>query len=171
MRGRDRVVARWVVRVLNALPIAVGGALLVVLTLAVGANVIARYVFNSSLFWADEVARFALIWITFLGAAALVRLDEHITVEVFVARLPRGLQTATRALTDVLVAAIGLLLVWAGIDQVERQWGQVSPALDLHMGLVYTVIPIAGVYLFVYAVGRLATVCRATRHGHEPTEI
>ena len=49
-----------------------------------------RYILNDSLAWTEEIARYALIWITFIGAAVVVRKNSHIAVEVLLHFLPAG---------------------------------------------------------------------------------
>lgn len=160
--------------ILNNIPIVVGSLLLICLTVAVCSNVIARFFFNSSVIWSDEVARFSLIWVTFLGSAVLVRTWDHITVDVFVARMPNSVQDATYLLSNTLSTAIAFLLIWQGIDQVGRQSLQMSPALQLNMGMIYTVVPIAGLYMLAYSLNnmvRLRQRARAIRPGAESLEL
>ncbi|MBO0345125.1 TRAP transporter small permease [Roseibium limicola] len=42
-----------------------------------------RYVLNDSLGWTEEIARYLLILVTFIGAVTAVRKESHIAVEIF----------------------------------------------------------------------------------------
>src|SRR6185312_8065734 len=69
-----------------------------------------RYVLNDSLAWTEEIARYALIWITFIGAAVVVRKNSHIAVEVLLHFLPAGSARVLLALVDTFkLLFIGLL--------------------------------------------------------------
>ena len=48
-----------------------------------------RYVLNNSLSWTEEIARYLLMWITFIGAAVAMRRGTHIAVEVALLFLPK----------------------------------------------------------------------------------
>ena len=141
-----------ILKILNAIPLVLGTILMLFISAVTVTNVIARYIFNHGLSWADETARFGLIWITFLGAAVLVRLGEHITVDLFVDRMPRFLQTFCYVLSQLIKSSVAMVLIWKGMEQVSRQSGQISPGLEANMGMIYTVIPFAGLYMLVYAV-------------------
>lgn len=69
----------WLVRLEQVL--AVG--LLATILLAMGAQVIARYVFGSPLSWSEEVARLAMIWLTFIAASFVAAKREHIAVDLY----------------------------------------------------------------------------------------
>ena len=43
----------------------------------VAAQVFFRYVLNHSLFWSEELARYILVWLTFLGASVAYRRGVH----------------------------------------------------------------------------------------------
>jgi len=129
--------------------------LMVALVSAVSWQVISRYVFSSPSSWTEEVARFLLIWIGVLGAAYAFRTGVHLGLDV----LPKKLTgTAARVLKMftllmVLVFAIGVLVI-GGISLVSLTWElkQYSAVLGLPIALVYSVIPIAGVLICLYAV-------------------
>ena len=57
----------------------------------VAAQVFFRYVLNHSLFWSEELARYILVWLTFLGASVAYRRGVHPRIDLFVSRVsPRG---------------------------------------------------------------------------------
>ena len=60
-----------------------------------------RYVLNDSLGWTEEIARFLLIVVTFLGGVMVVRRQTHIAVELLYRYLPRPLRRALQTTIDV----------------------------------------------------------------------
>jgi hypothetical protein len=46
------------------------------MTVVVAVQVFFRYVLNQSLFWSEELARYLLVWLSFLGASVAYR-DNH----------------------------------------------------------------------------------------------
>jgi C4-dicarboxylate transporter DctQ subunit len=152
-----------IIKVLDAVPIILGTVLMIVISGVVFANVIARYVFNYGLVWSDEVARFSLIWITFLGAAVLVRLGQHIKIDILVSYLPRMMQSLCFVLSQLLNCLVAVILVYEGSQQALRQSVQVSPGLEMNMGLIYTIVPFAGLYMLAYGVANLLDYGRTHR--------
>jgi TRAP-type C4-dicarboxylate transport system permease small subunit len=52
------------------------------------AQVISRYVFNNSIIWSEELARYHFIVLTFIGSNMVVRKDSLIKIEFFIMYLP-----------------------------------------------------------------------------------
>ncbi|MCD7908587.1 MAG: TRAP transporter small permease, partial [Clostridium sp.] len=63
-------------------------ALLVLMVVVCFIQVFNRYVIGQVFFWAEEFTLYALIWMTFLGAAIAVRQDAHTKIDFFVNLLP-----------------------------------------------------------------------------------
>src|SRR5262245_24684741 len=60
-----------------------------------------RYVLNDSLAWTEEIARYGLMWVAFIGGAVVVRKNSHIAVELLANILPAGSgRVALAALID-----------------------------------------------------------------------
>jgi TRAP-type C4-dicarboxylate transport system permease small subunit len=62
--------------------------LFVVLIILATAQVLFRYVIQYPLPWTEELARFTLVWVTFLGAASITRRKLHLAVDFFISRMP-----------------------------------------------------------------------------------
>ncbi len=93
-RGTGLVVDRLC---LGAAVAAVAAALLVV-----AAQVVFRYGLNDSLIWAEEFARFALIWAAFLGVPVAYRRGEHVGVTLLIENLPAVFARVLIFLTHIL---------------------------------------------------------------------
>lgn len=141
--------------------VAVNGGLLIALMAAMAllviANVIGRYVFNHSFVWAEELSRYMMVWVGFLGSGLVLRIGAHLAVDVFQDLLPRrGAQLMRAGVVAVMAGAI-LAMLWLGVQYVHFAWGQETPVLNWNFGAVYLAIPIGallmGVYLAFIAVG------------------
>jgi TRAP-type transport system small permease protein len=137
-----------------------------ILTIMVGlvfGNVVARYVFNSAITWAEEVARFLFVWLTFVGASFGLMRGLHLGMDMVVARLsPR-----TRSLIEVVNGFIILafLGVWVvgGVHLIQANLDYMSPATGFSMGLVYMIGPLAAVLMGIEALSRLAASIKTLR--------
>jgi TRAP-type C4-dicarboxylate transport system permease small subunit len=116
--------------------------LLAAMAALVFANVVGRYLFGLSFAWAEEVARYLMIWAALLAAGLALREGAHIAVDTLPDALPPRLAVALRALVALGVAAFLALLVWLGLEYAEFARMQRTPVLRLSMGLVYLAVPI-----------------------------
>jgi len=140
--------------------------MVIILTTMVGlvfGNVVARYVFNSAITWAEEVARFLFVWLTFVGASFGLMKGLHLGMDMVVARLkPR-----TRSLIEVVNGFIILafLGVWVvgGVHLIQANLDYMSPATGFSMGLVYLIGPLAAVLMGIEALSRLAVSIKSLR--------
>ena len=57
--------------------------LLVVILVTMGMQVVSRYVFGSPISWSEEVARLAMIWLTFVASSFVAAKKQHIAVDLF----------------------------------------------------------------------------------------
>jgi TRAP-type C4-dicarboxylate transport system permease small subunit len=113
------------------------------------ANVVGRYVFVKSIFFAEELARFLFIWMVFLGAAIIIKTNGHISVDLLPLKL-KG-KPAGRYL-DAFIQLCGFLflaiLFSGGVTLTRVMNVYSSPALGIPIGCVYWVVPLgAGVML------------------------
>jgi TRAP-type C4-dicarboxylate transport system permease small subunit len=81
-------------------------ALILILTAMIGYEVIARYVFSNPTGFANQFAAYSMPVITFLAAAATLRKDGHVSVDILSKRFPGRLQILTEGFSVVLIAFI-----------------------------------------------------------------
>ncbi len=113
-------------------------------------QVFSRYVLNASLFWAEELGRYFLIWITFLGASIGVKYKSHIGIDFFYRRYsPR-----VRKFFDIIIIISGLLLSFImffyGIKISLFVRFQQSSALLIPMSIPYISIAVGGMFIFIH---------------------
>jgi TRAP-type C4-dicarboxylate transport system permease small subunit len=89
-------------------------ALLIALAVIVVAAVVARYAFNSSFIWYDEIASVLLAWITFYGAAYAAIRRRHLGFEGILLACPVPLRLALFVAGELIVYSVFAILAYAG---------------------------------------------------------
>lgn len=123
-------------------------ALMVVLVVSVFCQITLRF-FNYSIAWTEELSRYSMIWMTFLGAAYALAKRAHIRMEFFVDRTAGILKQVLIVLAAAVCLVFFVLMVVKGYELSMRVMDQPSAVLQVPMGIVYSVIPISGVILVV----------------------
>ncbi len=131
-------------------------AILVVIVLA---GVFFRYVLGSSIPWSEEVGRYLMIWLGFLGASLALREGLHVGVELVVQWLPPRVATSLRGLARGAMAGFLLVVTYYGVSLVANLWDQVSPVAGIRMTWPYLAIPVGSLLMLI----QLATPAKATR--------
>jgi TRAP-type C4-dicarboxylate transport system permease small subunit len=133
-------------------------------------GVVYRYVLLSPLAWVEEVVRFCLVWVTFLGAYLALRRGQHIAMDVAYRRLgPRG-RRAADVLGGGLVAAFFLVLAWYGTRYAYAFLGARSPYLGFPQGWTYFALPVGAVLLLVALAPGLVGLVRPAPADPSPEE-
>jgi len=112
----------------------------------VGAQVALRYGFNSSLDWADEIARLTFVWSIFLAIALGIKTGSHIGIEIVVAKLPAALRSALGRLIALVCAAALLLVAWQSMTVARDQWDELMGAVNASTGWFLVPLIVGGVH-------------------------
>jgi len=113
-----------------------------------------RYVFNSPLTWGEELIVALLTWMVFLGAAAAVRSQMHIRIDVMAPIFRKAAFNWLNALTVVIGAIIIIVAVWACYDQVLQELVVDSPMMGVSKAWFAAAMP-AGLILMLTHVLRV----------------
>ncbi len=128
-------------------------------------NVVARYVFNSAITWAEEVARFLFVWLTFVGASFGLLKGLHLGMDMLVTRLqPRARCILELGNTIITLAFLGVWMV-GGVHLIQANLDYMSPATGFSMGLVYMIGPLAAFLMGFETVARLVASLKTLGRG------
>lgn len=125
-------------------------------------QVIARYVFNNSLYWSEELILYALITMSFLAASMGVRYSAHISVEAVYAFVGPRTSRVLRMVSALLGIAFACALTYYGwrLFMNTSEMGQLSPAMRIPVAYIYLSIPIAGAFMVVRYLDLLVHLAR-----------
>ena len=160
----DRVlrgITAWLDRIDRVIT-GVAGALLGLLTGLVAFQVVGRYVFQTGLFWADELTGVVMMWAAMLGAAGCIWTDSHIRLTMVVERLPSSVRTWLLTLMDGVILWFAAVLFGEGANLAQNTMGGRMSSLDIPIGITYVILP--GTALFMIVFSLMAALNRLARH-------
>jgi len=102
----------------------------------------ARYLFELPAHWAEEITRFAFIWLIYTGAIIAIKRGEHFRITAQFRLLPEKIQKHQLLVADTIWLLYNILLVKYGWDLV-RMYSEVTPALQIPMKYAYSIIPLS----------------------------
>ena len=108
-------------------------ALTAAMTVVVLLGVFTRYVLNDALPWTEELARYILIWLSWLGGEIAMRRGSHIAVDLFIDKLSPRTRSVVVLLGRSLVLVFLAICVVYGIDLARRVGMQSTIALGISM--------------------------------------
>ena len=127
---------------LRRLPLTLAALLLLGAVAISFANVIARYLFLASIYWADEAMVFLVIWSIFLAAVAVTYDGRHLTMDLFSARLSPRWRRVLNAIIVTLCLLIFLFMAWQAATVVRTlvRNDQRSIALDMPIAVPHAAL-------------------------------
>ncbi len=120
------------------------GSLVVTVTI-IFIQVIMRYVFNSSLSWSEEFARYVFIWQTWLGVSIGVRDKKHIKVELIFGLVKGRGKKVIDIIASCIWLAFSIFITINGTQLVLdlMQKGSLSSGMRIPLYFVYVSLPIS----------------------------
>lgn len=125
-------------------------ALLAAMACLVFANVALRYLTNDSIVWAEEVARYLMIWMTFLSAGLALRQGLLVTITQTHLRFGQLGGRVIRAAMLLMMLGFCLWMIWSGWDYLTRMGRQLTPATRISFAWIYQAMPIGFTLMAVH---------------------
>ena len=138
-------------------------AAMVSILLTVIWQVVSRYVLKDPASITEELSRFILIWIGILGAAYAYRQNAHLGFNLIVERQSHKVKRLLLTCVEIIVIIFCILvMVYGGAELVSLtlELEQISAALGVKMGFIYSVLPLSGSLIIAYALVNITTLWR-----------
>lgn len=136
------------VNVLGFLAAALIAAVMLAVTLEIGL----RYFVQHSMIWIIEATQYGLVFITFLGAAWVLKRDKHISIDILLNQLSQRARDVVNIITSILgaivcliITAYGVMVSWDYMQMGYLYYG----SLPIPAYLLAAVIPLGGFLLFI----------------------
>ena len=125
------------------------------------AQVAFRYVLGDPLVWSDELARYLFVWCSLLGWVIAARRRSHLSVSVAADRLPPNGRAVLALVGAAAAIVFAGLLVHYGLRIAGRNWDVDTTSLALSMGVVYAIVPAAGLAVALHALADARSALQA----------
>ena len=123
------------------------------------ANVIGRYFFSTSIFWAEEVMLYLMVACVFLGNGVVAWSGRQLRMDVIVAMMPVPVQKALALVAELTFIVVAVAIVVFAWPVIRDLWlfDQRSQSAELPMVIPQVMIPIGLSIMVVLVVIRLLT--------------
>ena len=128
--------------------------LLVALVAVTFSQVLFRYVFQTSLAWSEELARFFLLWLGSLSAAYAFKMGSHFALRFAVERLAPGLRKQIERLVTTLIAVLLMVFAWQALQFTLEVRTMVAPATGISMAIPYSSAFVGSLLMLYYVLRR-----------------
>lgn len=151
-------IARWSDRAIEVFAVIVLAAMLT----AVMLGVITRAL-DDPLIWTDELSRYLLVWTAGLGWIIASRRRVHIRITFFIDLLPQALHRVAEFLIQLSVLVFAVLLIWQGLELVERNADLEATAMPVSVSWLYAPLVLIGLYVAAQAVAEAGQALTSRR--------
>jgi C4-dicarboxylate transporter DctQ subunit len=144
----------------------VAGILLVFAMLIISGAVVSRYFLNRPIGWVIEISEYIILFITFLVAAWLLKLEDHVKMDIVLSQLNPKTQSMINVITSGVSAIVCFILTWYGgkVTWELFQTGYFTPTLlELPKYIIVAIIFVGSFLLFVQFLRRTHNNWRSWR--------
>lgn len=132
----------------------------VVMCASLTLQVVSRYCMDQSIFWAEELSRYAMVWLVYLGVVVAASQRCHTRIDFFVDILPPSAYKAVKLLVN-----IACLLFLAGITYHSTgllRLGMMmkSSGMQIPMIFVYTAVPVGALLTGIYLIWEMVLILK-----------
>ena len=125
--------------------------------IVIAVQVVMRSVFNASLSWSEELARYLFVWQSWIGVSFCQRFGQHISIDFLKNSLKNEKKYILETGSMILSIGAACVLCCTGFDLTVRVYelGSISTALHVPMWLIYGAMPTGCVLYIIRAVLQL----------------
>lgn len=127
----------WIEKIIKVFSVLILSFIVII----VFAEVVARYVFNSSFKVTEEMVLFCMPWMAFVGGAIALRGNSLVSINAL-NRLPDAAKVVIALVANVIVFVFLVYVTQSGVVYVVRNVAQLSTALRVSMAIPYLSVPV-----------------------------
>ncbi len=130
----------------------VGWTFLAIMTIVVLVQVFFRYVLANSLAWAEESARYMMVWMAFAVAPAGYRMGMNVSIRTLADMVKGRAQYVLEIGLNLLVMALMATMFTETFGMLKRGMKMSAVSFDLRLVFVYVIVPVSFTLMFLVGV-------------------
>ena len=124
-------------------------ALFVLVVIVVSSQVFSRFVVHLSIRWADELSRFAFVWLIYIGGAVTIRDGRNVCFDLILDSCKGKRWKAMFTIVTGVSLLFLVLMIYFGLLVCKAEITEMSPIMRWPMSVVCSCIPIGGVLMIL----------------------
>jgi len=115
----------------------------------ISAQVWYRFILNDPLSWSEEAGRYLFVWISFMGAAAGVRYQVHLGIDLMDKILNPSAYRVVVVLVNLTIQIFLVMIIYWGFKILGIIQFQESPSMNISMRYPYMAVPVGGIFMLI----------------------
>lgn len=141
-----------------------GWVLIGLMTLVILLQVFFRYILGNALTWSEEVARFMMVWMTFLIAPVAYRHGINVSLDFFASRITGRMKELLTIALNLLVILFLVIFFFESFGLIERGLKLKASTLSIKMAYIYMILPISFFLMFLIALELIGRAFQSLLH-------
>lgn len=134
--------------------------LMAAMVVVIAAQVWYRFVLNDPLSWSEEAGRYLFVWISFMGAAAGVRYQVHLGIDLMDKLLSPAAYRVVVIVVNLIIQIFLLMIVYWGFKILGIIRFQESPSMHIPMWYPYMAVPVGAIFMLINSLRVTAAAIR-----------
>jgi TRAP-type C4-dicarboxylate transport system permease small subunit len=123
--------------------------LMVAMVVIISAQVWYRFILNDPLAWSEEAGRYLFVWISFMGAAAGVRYQVHLGIDLLHKIVPEQPYRMVVVLVNLIIQVFLLVIIYGGFKILGIIKFQESASMHISMLYPYLAVPVGSIFMLI----------------------
>ena len=124
--------------------------LLIAIVIITFIQVLFRYVFQLSLAWTEELARFVFLWLASLSIAYAFKLKSHFALTFLIDRMNDEYKRILYFIVNGVMLTFLIIFVWTATEYNLSVISQIGPSTGLSMFVPYSSLIVGGLLMIYY---------------------
>src|SRR5699024_8494772 len=137
--------------------------LLVLIIVTIMLQIIAREIIYFPVSWTQEVATFSFLWMSLIGAALGVRNTSHVSIDIFVSKLPTRMYKLVAYLVELSIIFLMIIFGKYSLEFSLQAQNQMSSTLGISMKYIYMSFVVFSLLTIVFSLEKIFNIKRADK--------
>jgi TRAP-type C4-dicarboxylate transport system permease small subunit len=120
------------------------------------ALVLMRHIFQTTPYFAEELSRYFLVWVSLLGASLGIKEGSHSAVTFFKDKFPKHLQKHVITTANLIILAFLVAFLIGSVRYNLQQASQMSSTLKISMFYITLAAPLGSILMIIQHLGVMA---------------
>jgi TRAP-type C4-dicarboxylate transport system permease small subunit len=105
--------------------------------------------------WTEELSRYAMVWMSMVGAVLMIAFDSDVRLSFFIDRLPKKIAKVLYLFSNILIFVFIAVMVWFGFIKAFDNRLIQATSVNISMIWFYLAVPLCGLLMIIQLVCRL----------------